>query len=148
MRGISDVRDQWVATPAFSKERDWLLSRLRAYEEGGRRRAVILAGDVHLATAVHASDRTGRALWQVTSSPLANRLPALVYPALTLLGRTFPATAGSEALRVQIARRWHGCNVGVVVGRVEGALVDLTFELYRPDQRTDAVKLDARLITA
>ena len=140
MHGVLDIRDQWERTS--EPDRAWLLQRLADFEEGGRRRAVVLGGDAHLATAVSLTDRHGRATWQLTSSPLAQRLPAYVYPALTLLGRSFTARLESGERRgARIERRWRGANVGVVHGDVREDRIDLTFELHRPGRRPVAVRL-------
>jgi alkaline phosphatase D len=146
LRGIGDIRDQWEI--ACKADRAWLLDRLRDFEEGGRRRAVLLGGDAHVASAAHLSDRSGHAIWQVVSSPLAQRLPLLVYPALRLLGRRFGVSTGDgERLAAFIVRRWRGPNVGVVRGNVDedDGRIDLSFELYRPGRRTRRVDLHSKL---
>lgn len=138
--GIGDIRDQWEN--ACRADRAWLLHLLRDFEDGGRRRAVVLGGDAHAASAAHLSDRSGHAIWQVVSSPLAGRLPLAVYPALRLLGRRFTVTASpSECLDAFIVRRWSGPNFGVVRGRVDDDRIELAFELYRPGRTTRLVQL-------
>lgn len=144
IHGMADVSDQWNLTS--EEDRRWLLQRVLDFEEGGRRRAVILGGDAHLATAVSLRDRSGRALWQLTSSPLAQRFPPLAYAGLVLLGRGFDVSAESDTrLAARVERRWRGPNVGIVRGLVEDDRIDLAFELQRPGRRGVALELRARL---
>jgi hypothetical protein len=144
LHGIADLRDQWDLTS--EDDRRWLLQRVLDFEEGGRRRVVILGGDAHLATAVTLRSRSGRALWQLTSSPLAQRFPPVAHAALTLLGRRFDVSSErGETHHARIERRWRGPNVGVVQGLVEDDRIELAFELQRPGRRSVAMELRARL---
>ncbi len=142
LRGRADLEDQW-SSKANEGERAWLLARLREYE-GASRTVIVLGGDSHLATAATARGREGRVLWQLTSSPLAQRLPAYVYPALTALGRRFHVRVegeGEQELQAHIVGRWVGANVGVVTGEATGEELDLQFELFRPGRRTVRLRL-------
>jgi hypothetical protein len=159
LRGRWDLEDQW-SSASNEEDRAWLLARLLDYAEGGRRRVVILGGDSHLATVARADGATARAdgatalasgrgpaLWQLTSSPLANRLPAIVYPALTLFGRRFRMRVGAsrepeQELKAHVIARRQGANVGVVTGEATEEGVDLAFELFRPGRRTLGIRLE------
>lgn len=144
IRGRSDLDDQW-SSRANEPDRAWLLRRLLDYEANGKRRLVMLGGDSHLSTAACLHGADGRARWQVTASPLANRLPALVYPALTLLGRRFHVRVEGELeqqLQAHVVGRWPGAAVGVVTGQASDEGIDLTFELFRPGRRTIGMALD------
>jgi phosphodiesterase/alkaline phosphatase D-like protein len=136
----ADVADQW-STDANREERRWLLGLLRDYEEGGVRRAVLLGGDVHAATAATLTDPRGRATWQLTSSPLWQGLPWYVRPLLAVAGDAFTVKAGEQRLQGRILRRWHGTNVGVVRGHVRDGRSRLAFEVFRPGRRTDIVEI-------
>lgn len=143
LRGRSDLDDQW-SSPANEPDRAWLLERLSEYEDSPSRRFVLLGGDSHLSTAASMTGRHGRRHWQVTSSPLANRLPAIVYPALTIFGRRFRVrVAGKpeQKLQAHVIGRWQGASVGVVTGEASDEGLDLTFEIFRPGRRTVSVKL-------
>jgi hypothetical protein len=142
LRGPLDVRDQW-SHGANEAERAWLLRELLDHRQRTGARIVLLGGDAHLATAVRARDSTG-VLWQLTSSPLANRLPTYVYPALTLLGRRFHVRVEGrpERLAAHVLERWRGSNVGVITGEATDAGVTLRFELFRPGRRTQLLTLD------
>jgi hypothetical protein len=144
LRGRSDLEDQWSSS-ANEPDRAWMLARILDFEEGGRRRVVLLGGDSHLATAAVARGADGRRRWQVTSSPLANRLPAIVYPALTVFGRRFSLRVDAQPqqqLQAHVVGRWQGANVGVVTGQATEERLDLTFELFRPGRRTLRLGLD------
>ena len=141
LRGVTDVLDQWSSAPNVA-ERTWVLELLRHFEEGGRRRAVIVGGDAHLATLASLTHGDGRRTWQVTSSPLSQRLPPVVRWALSLARGGFPVRVGDREARARIHRRWVGANVGVVRGEVRDGASSLSFEVFRPGRRTVAVRLD------
>lgn len=146
LRGKSDLEDQW-SSGVNEGERASLLRLLLDYEEGGRRTVVMLGGDSHLATAAIARSADGRARWQVTSSPLSSRVPAWLYPALTVLGRRFKVRVAGQPeheLKAHVVGRWQGSNVGVVTGEAAGEDLDLTFELFRPGRRTLRIALEGR----
>lgn len=146
VRGRSDINDQW-SSGGNERARARLLRRLHEYEEGSRRRVVVLGGDAHLASVIRARRSDGSLRWHLTSSPLANRLPSYAWLALTLLGRRFRVRVEGEPqekLEAHVVGRWKGPNVGVVTGEVRGEELDLTCELFRPGKRTLAFRLADR----
>ncbi|MGR3295948.1 MAG: alkaline phosphatase D family protein [Candidatus Bathyanammoxibius sp.] len=117
----TDIADQW-SSKYYYKDRRFILKLLfDRYVEGGKRKAVVLGGDVHVGTVAKATDSlTGQSIYQFTSSPISNEAQPFFDRILTKFGNKFDFHLDEEderTVHVEIEgkdKRFHERNFGII----------------------------------
>ncbi len=115
----TDVADQW-SSPHNKNERGELVGMLfDKYIENGKRKVVILGGDVHVGTVAWIKEKN-QYIHQCTSSPISNRPAAFWDKILTRFGNEFtfhlehPEGNKRRPVTGKIFRRFRQRNFGIV----------------------------------
>ncbi len=117
----TDIADQW-SSPHNCQDRRYIVKMLfDKYVDHGKRKAVILGGDVHVGTVAKITDEhTKQSIYQFTSSPISNAAQPFFDRILTKLGNTFDfhlEKDGGRPVHVEICtgdKRFHERNFGII----------------------------------